>query len=147
MSSDMTRTFLALCATLALPVAAHAEPPAPVDAGQVERLLDMSESLSAMVRELGESLSEGDGRVHTLIEDPDAFREAARDLERMIDEADVIESLADFAIALSERVEVVEDDSGLTLSLDGREVASVEADGTDRLSIRAGGRRITVETD
>ena len=89
----------------------------------------------------------GDRQVHKLIEDPEALREAARDMERALEESDIIESLADLMIAFSEDITVVEDGDSLSLEFGGESIARVETDGDDRMTLRAMGRKLTVEME
>lgn len=95
----------------------------------------------------GDELEDGEVRRHRLIKDPDALRDTAREIERAIEDADIFESLADMLIMLSKDVEVVESADSLVLAYRGDELASLEQDGGDRVTLRAGGRRITVEVD
>ena len=86
-------------------------------------------------------------RVHKLVDNPEALREAAREMERALEESDILESLAEMMISLSEDITVVEDGDSLSLEFDGESVATVESDGEDRVTLRAMGRRLTVEMD
>lgn len=95
----------------------------------------------------GDTLKDGEVRRHRLIDDPDALRDMARDIERAIEDTDLFEGLAEMAIALSKDVEVIETGDGMVLSIRGNDVASLERSRDDRLTLRAGGRRITVEVD
>ena len=97
--------------------------------------------------ELAGRFRRGDRRVHKLIGDPEALREAARDMERALEESDIIESLADLMIAFSEDITVVEDGDSLSLEFDGESLATVETDGDDRMTLRALGRKLTVEVE
>jgi|GEM_PF-5038315 len=95
----------------------------------------------------GTDLAKDEVRTHRLIKDPEALRGAARDIERAIEDEDVFESLAEMLIMLSRDVEVVERADSVVLAWKGDEIASVEQDGEDRLSLRAGGRKLTLEVE
>lgn len=171
----MTRALL-LASTLllsGLPSGTASADPVRTDAddqARAEHLLEMSRHLEEMAARLQSKAAEIDPssvdlgaaldttmrgarrledtvRRRELIDDPEAVRRAAREFQRKLEETDMIETLADTMIALSERVELVESDGGLAVALDGREVASVEADGRDRLTLRAGGKRLTLESE
>ena len=125
----------------------------------VERMQQLTEALDdAKVGETfekgfgdglaGDATENGDDRkVHKLIDDPKALRRAARDMERALEEADVFEGLAEMMIRLADDVTVVEDGDSVAFNFKGREVASLDAEDEERITLRAGGRKLTLEVE
>ena len=120
-----------------------------------ERMQQLTEALNDA--KVGENLEKGfgdglaggddDRKVHKLIDDPKALRRAARDMEQALEEADVFEGLAEMMIRLADDVTVVEDGDSVAFNFKGREVASLDAEDDERITLRAGGRKLTFEVE
>lgn len=145
---------LALGLSLVFAAPAFADP-SPKDIADIQRemaeLTERMEALSKMLESAESSVRTeelaGGKRVHRLIDDPDTLRRAARDMEDALEEAEIFESLAELLIQFSEDVTVTESNDGLSLAFKGREMASMESDGDERMTLRAGGRKLTLEVE
>jgi len=87
----------------------------------------------------------------TIAENADDIRAAAKALENMLAESDVLENMADMVISLAENIEVDTDDDGLTLRFDGETLGSLnikrEGRMNEAISIEGLGKNMNVEKD
>lgn len=99
--------------------------------------------------QLDNSFPEFDGK--SLMDNPDDLREAAKALEDMLAESDILENMADLFIGFAENIEVDSDDDGMTLRFNGEKLGSIniEREGkmNDVISIEGLGRNMNVEKD
>lgn len=95
------------------------------------------------------SFPEFDGE--TLMDNPEELREAAKALEDMLAESDILENMASLFIGLAEKIEVDSGDKGMTLRFDGETLGSlnIEREGkmNDLISIEGLGANMEVEKD
>lgn len=88
---------------------------------------------------------------NSLMDHPEDLREAAKALEEMLAESDILENMASMFIGLAEKIEVDSDDEGMTLRFDGEKLGSlnIEREGTmnDIISIEGLGKNMEVEKD
>lgn len=82
-----------------------------------------------------------------IIEDPDALRDTAKDIQNMLAESGLLESLADMVISLADDIEITETGDGMSLSFDGKKIGSFEQDGDDSLSIESFGKSTRIEKE
>ncbi|WP_371397186.1 hypothetical protein [Fretibacter rubidus] len=82
-----------------------------------------------------------------IIEDPEALREAAKDIQNMLAESGLLESLADMVIGMAEDIEIVDTGDGMSLSFDGKKLGSFETDGEDVLAIESMGKNTRIEKE
>lgn len=83
----------------------------------------------------------------TIIDDPEALRSAARDIQNMLADSGVLENLADTIIALADDIEIADTGDGMSFSFDGKKLGAVEKKGEDGVSIEAFGKNTTIEKD
>jgi hypothetical protein len=151
-STCVTLSALAL-SSVAFATEVHPEPKTPSAEEMRAELSELSERMEALTKalegqEMISSTRKRNGTtVHRIIEDPDSLRSAAREMEKALEDADIFESLAEIMIELSEDVTITEGDESFALAFKGREMASLETEGEERMTLRAGGRKITVEID
>ena len=82
-----------------------------------------------------------------IIEDPEALRSAAKDIQNMLAKSGLLESLADMVIGMAEDIEIVDTGDGMSLSFDGKKLGSFETDGEDALSIESMGKNTRIEKE
>ena len=82
-----------------------------------------------------------------IIEDPDALRETAKDIQNMFAESGLLENLANMVISLAEDIEITETGDGMSLAFDGKKIGSFEQDGDDALSIESFGKNTRIEKE
>jgi|GEM_PF-4779501 len=151
-SMFVSLTTLSMAGT-AIAAESHPEPKTPSAEEMRTELSELAERMEELTKALeGKDMVRSERRrdgktVHRILEDPEGLRSAAREMEKALEEADIFESLAEIMIELSEDVTITEGDESFALAFKGREMASLESEGDERITVRAGGRKITVEID
>ncbi len=83
--------------------------------------------------------------------DGEELQEAARELEKALQDTEVISEFADMFAAFASSVEVKRDDDGATLMFDGDELMTIERetsrDSEDKLSISGLGKNLSLQRE
>lgn len=82
-----------------------------------------------------------------IIENPDALRSTARDIENMLADSGVLSGLADMIIGLAEDIEITDTGDGMSLAFNGKKIGSIESNGEDNLNIDGFGKSTTIEKE
>lgn len=85
----------------------------------------------------------------TLLENPDALREAAKDLESMLAESGLVSNFVDIFADIVEDIDVENDENGMALNFDGKTIGRLQMDGFDQdnFELEAMGRNMTIEKE
>lgn len=141
-----------LCASLSTAALAHPEKTddTPAVSGETTANKDLDAYFEKHAKRLAETFGTESGNTQnrlTIIDDPEALRNAARDIQNMLADSAVLENLADTIIALAEDIEITDTGDGMSFSFDGKKLGAVEKKGEDGVSIEAFGKNTTIEKD